>query len=491
MAEQHSAEAKLIRCIISKNGLKGKALGSDMLAAFDVFESIESPFMAGSLTVSDSKNFINDYPIEGGETIQMELKTTFSDIPIEYSFVIARIGTRIIKNKMQLYELILCSPEALINESLRVQDSLEGNPETIVGKMLGNEYLGSKKELFSEPSRFETKLIPNRTRPFDIIAMLLKKSVSSKTTYTGKKYPKYEENRQNNRPNSNSKPIKGSAGFFFWETRRGYNFFSIDALCDTSENGKFIFKDKKEGDKESKPRLQTQAWGPYIETVANTQASGDQRFIISDAMFTSEIDLMTSLRRGKYSSLMVFFNHSTGQYEEYTYKIKDSYDNMAHLGGQDAISLIPANEIDLSNFPTRVMSMILDHESWYNKAGIGNPDDAKATDPNKFADWQKYYMAQGIARAELLKNQEAKVDIPGNPLICAGDKIDLKIQSKLADKLRKKQPFDLETSGVYLVKEVRHLFNFLDGNNGTCKTTLGLFRDSYGVKEVPSNHGNK
>ena len=66
MAEQHSSEAKLIRCIISKNGLKERALGSDMIAAFDVFESLESPFMAGSLTVSDSKNFINDYPIQGG-----------------------------------------------------------------------------------------------------------------------------------------------------------------------------------------------------------------------------------------------------------------------------------------------------------------------------------------------------------------------------------------------------------------------------------------
>ncbi len=42
MAEQHSSEAKLVRCIISKNGLKGRSLGSDMLAAFDVFESIES-----------------------------------------------------------------------------------------------------------------------------------------------------------------------------------------------------------------------------------------------------------------------------------------------------------------------------------------------------------------------------------------------------------------------------------------------------------------
>ena len=51
--------------------------------------------MAGSLTISDSKNFINDYPIEGGETIQMELKSTFSDIPIKYNFVVAKIGTRL------------------------------------------------------------------------------------------------------------------------------------------------------------------------------------------------------------------------------------------------------------------------------------------------------------------------------------------------------------------------------------------------------------
>ena len=39
-------------------------------------------------------------------------------------------------------------------------------------------------------------MIPNRTRPFDIIASLLKKSVSSKTTYTGKKYAKYKENKR-------------------------------------------------------------------------------------------------------------------------------------------------------------------------------------------------------------------------------------------------------------------------------------------------------
>ena len=273
--------------------------------------------------------------------------------------------------------------------------------------------------------------------------------------------------------------VKGSAGFLFWETRRGYNFFSIDALCDEID-GKF-----------SAPDLQTEAWGPYEERIANTEVSGDQRFLISNAVFTAEINLLQSLRKGKYSSLMVFFNHSTGQYEEYVYKIKDSYDNMAHLGGQESVSLIPANQIELSDYPTRIMSMVLDHESWFNEPGIANPEDANAKDPTKFADWQKYYAAQGSARTELMKNQEGLIKIPGNPLICAGDKIDIRIVSKLADELRKKKPYDEESSGVYLVKETTQSYNFLETDSGTIKTTLRLFRDSYGMKDVPSNHGNK
>ena len=491
MAEQHSSEARLIRCVMSREGKKSVGFGSDMVAGFSISESLEAPFMGGALTVSDSKNLINEYPIQGGETINIELKTSFSDIPIEYNFVIARIGIREVKNKKQLYTLVLVSPELLVNESIQVQDPLEGNPETIIEKMLGREYLNSSKELFSEPSRFEVKLNPAKIRPFDIISKIIKRSVSSKTTYTGKKYKTYEENRQN-RPNSESKPIKGSAGFLFWETRRGYNFFSIDALCDTSENGTFIFKDKKEGDKEEKPRLQAESWGPYVEKIANTEISGDQRFLITKATFTSEIDLTQSLRKGKYSSLMIFFNISTGQYEEYTYKIKDSYDNMAHLGYQDSVAKIPNNEKgDLSESPSRIMSILLDHESWYNGPSIANPDDAKATDPNKFADWQKYYASQGVARAELLYNQELTLDIPGNPEICAGDKIDIRIQSKLADEQRKREPYDLESSGIYLVKTVNQMYNALNTENGTLKTTLGLCRDSYGVAEVPSNHGNK
>ena len=139
MAEQHSSQASLVRCVISRFGANAQTLGADKIASFEAHESIESPFMAGSLLISDSTDFINDYPIQGGENISIELKTTFSDAPIKYEFVIASIGNRIVKNKMQVYVLNLISPEALINEGTRVQDPLKGNSEAIVKKLLGKE----------------------------------------------------------------------------------------------------------------------------------------------------------------------------------------------------------------------------------------------------------------------------------------------------------------------------------------------------------------
>ena len=69
---KNASEAKLIKCIISRQGKDSKSLGKDMIIAFETSESVESPFCTAALTVSDSKNFINDYPIEGGENIMME-----------------------------------------------------------------------------------------------------------------------------------------------------------------------------------------------------------------------------------------------------------------------------------------------------------------------------------------------------------------------------------------------------------------------------------
>ncbi len=357
---------------------------------------------------------------------------------------------------------------------------------------LVREKLKSSKEIFVEPCKFSVKMLPAKRRPFDIIGDLTKRSISNNATYTDKKTKTGKITNKRGREVGNTygkeKEIKGTAGYFFWESLRGYNYYSVDALCSLPKldrKGNY-----KEGTEEFPAKdLRSKPWGPYEEVLANLDNGKDQRGIVSNFKFKTEIDIIASLRKGKYASVMVFFNMSTGQYEEYTYKVKQSYDAMSHLGGQDSVSLIPTNQEELSETPSRVMSAILDHEAWYNDPDIADPDSEATDNPSEYADWIKYYAAQTVARYDLLSTQEAELSIPGNPSISAGDKVSVLIVNKVADDLKVKKPYDEETSGVYLVREVSHMYDKLKGGNGTMTTKLVLFRDSYGMTDLKSSHG--
>ena len=196
------------------------SIGTDMIVSFTVHESVQSPFMGASLIVADSANLLNDLPIQGGEDVEIQLKHTFDDAPVVYRFKVYKIAGRFVKNKQQIYNLGLISSEALLNETIRVQIALKGNPEPSF-KNCWVMSIWIVQNFYSEPSRFEVNMIANRRRPFDIIAKLLSKSVSPKTQYGLS---------NNDNKNKSEQQVKGSAGFFFWETIRGYNFFSIDAF---------------------------------------------------------------------------------------------------------------------------------------------------------------------------------------------------------------------------------------------------------------------
>lgn len=463
---------------ITPNNSKEPVEIGQLVNSFDYVESVNSPFLSAMMEVVDSGGLLQGLPIQGGEKITISLKTSSSESPYEYELMIWTVANRFARQQKQAYTLGLISSEALVNEITRITKPLSGNPESILTSLL-RDYIKTDKPIYSEPSKFEIKFLPNRRRPFDILESITRNSVSPQVSYESSKNKK-DKNNTKESGGETSQSIKGTGGFFFWETKRGYNFFAVDSLC-ADEKSKL--KSKK---------LESNSWGPYIERIGNQDDGSDNRFVVYESYFSSEVDMLSSLRRGKYSSLVVFFNHSTGQYEEYVYKIKDSYDNMAHLGGQEGISLIPVNEIEMSDYPTRIMSIFLDHETWYNDPGPASPDPKDgATSPTKFADWQKFYASQSIARYELLKNQSCTVVIPGNPDICAGDKIDIRLINKGPSSENKDNPYDVESSGLYLIAEITHTYDTTIGTNGRFVTTLRLLRDSYGLKDRPSNHGTK
>lgn len=456
-----------------------------LINTFSYVESVFAPFLSGTMEVVDSGGLLQGLPIQGAEKVEIEVLTNASEEASVYTMVVWKVGNRYAQNNQQAYTIGLISQEALENEVNRVQRRLEGNPESITKDLLTNS-LKTAKTVYSEPSLFEVKFNANNGRPFDVISNLAIKSVSPQATFnneTTKTDPnattKTGSEPTDKKGGDDAKKITGSGGFFFWESKRGYNFFAVDSLCADSESS---LKSSK---------LEDITWGPYYEKVANQDDGSDDRFTIYSASFQSEVDLLSSLRTGKYSSFIAFFNHSTGQYEEYVYNIKDSYSSMAHLGGQQSISIVPTDQIaDLSKHPTKIMSFLLDHETFYNEPGIANPEDENATDPTAYADWQKFFAAQALARYQLLKNQTCTIVVPGNVEICAGDKIDIRLQNKLSTEETKEETYDVESSGVYLIRELTHTYDTTIGTNGRFTTTLRLVRDSYGMKDKVSKHGN-
>ena len=430
----------------------------DIVAGIYINECLTSAFMIGKLLVSDSADFINSFHIEGGEQVEIGITFLSSDntaITEKLYFRIYNISNRVMSQKTQLYTLELISAEAILNEISKIYRSLEGNPNEIVNSLLRND-LGTTKPFYSSSSKFKMKMTGNGKTPFHIISMISSKSVPSQTNF-------------------NDDGKKGSSGFFFWESRKGYNFFSVDTICDNEGR----FKDTN---------FQQETWGPYRENYVNAVDVNPKTSIIKSE-FKNENNLQKSLRLGKYATRMIFFNLTTGQYSEDIYTLKDAYENMAKLGTQKNLSSLPVAGKRLANIPSRVMVSYLDHEAYYNDTNVASPETQDgSSSPNLFADRHRYYESQSIFRYQLMRNQTMTLLIPGNILISPGDKIDVRLRNKVPDVQLVRQPWDTESSGIYLIEDVSHQFVRQTPDGGYYQTTLGLLRDSHGFKT--SNYGD-
>jgi hypothetical protein len=167
---------------------------------------------------------------------------------------------------------------------------------------------------------------------------------------------------------------------------------------------------------------------------------------------------------------------------------------MAHLGGQAELPEFPGT-IELDATPTRNISCLIDHETWQNDPEPGSHEQQDQGEGNtkssEYADFNKDFLVQSIARYESLRNQSCVLVVPGNAQICAGDQIDIRLRNKVPGEEAKTENWDNESSGVYLVEEVTHQYDRVTGTNGQFYTTLRLMRDTFGMKDKPSAHGSK
>ena len=433
--------------------LQGKYAGKkpleigELVFGFTYYEDITKPFISANLNINDSgSNLIGSGsgPITGGELVEIDVEGP-DNKDYSYTFKVYRVGDRINSGKIQNYNLGLISAEALDDPQTRIKKTLSGKPDQIVKKVLGDEGLNTAKKYIADPCDNYKTIIPKNLTPFAICAKLQDQSIP--TGAGGKGDGEGAET-------VDGKYSEGTAGFFFFENFNGYNFRSIDSLMDLK----------------GKMGLNNAGQDSTVKTFQDS-AGLELDTTLLDVHFTSEINLMQGLRTGAYALRCQYYNFSTGDYDESTYSAAKSWSKLAHLGSQDGLT--PGQQ-SLAKRPTRIVSAILDDESYYSG------QDAAANDL-AFKDRTPETLPQAISRNYLLNTQGLRVVVPGNLQLVVGNVVRVNLQNMSTQSDREIESVDQEHSGFYLVTALSRSYSTIDKR---VTTMLSLKRDSYGILET-------
>ena len=442
-----------------------------MAVTIQYHEDIFWPAYGATMTVVDNQeNLISSMPIQGYEKVVMEFEDVLGET-YAYTFRLWTIANRFIKERRNVYTLGLISEAGLLNEGVRINTLIQGNTSTKVKELLSTKLKIPEGTIDAEASATSVKVLPTKKTPFALIRSLQSKTVSERTGKVGAAKSSASSSStvptESDISTAEAEKATGTAGYLFFQTRKGHVFRSIDSLCSSDDefNGK--------------PPVNLE--DPFFMSRAAVAAGDDSRKRIQEINFGNELNMMKKLREGAYVSLCCFFNINTGEYEEQVYRLKDMWGNMAHMGSQD---ILPKGQRDLSDHPSRIMSSIINHENWYMGSKVASNEDKHGGDgDNSYPDWQKQFLTQGISRIGILFNQELSISLTGHLELCAGDKVEIRIPNQMPDD-EKKPVWDSEHSGTYLIKNLNHQFNI---PSQSVYTVLELIRDSYGIKDQESN----
>ena len=151
---QFAGEFNLEKCeLISSAGVSADISGN--IAEINIFESIFSNAITGSIILTDTNNLVDNMPIIGQEYISLKISTPgLDDAESKYDFTknvfcVYELGGKTPATATsEVVELKICSPELLRNHRTRVSKAYEETVGKIITSVLENpKYINTKKEL--------------------------------------------------------------------------------------------------------------------------------------------------------------------------------------------------------------------------------------------------------------------------------------------------------------------------------------------------------
>ena len=391
------------------------------VVSVDYYESLYSPTVTANVmyvdaggNLEDDKNKLTSVkealPITGLEDLFFNITNETGELKFikKDAFKVSKAPVMTRESNRQAVLLSLVSPKMKENNDDPIFDKYKGKISDTVKKILKEKFKISKDKVDIEPTKNGYNFLGKGRGGLDLILDLCKRSV----------------------------PVKGDAGFFFYQTKSGFKFKSINELLS------------------QKPDFTLVYFGGFKQD--NTEDGGNDNKIMMPPKFEKDQDVMKTLKGGVYRSRNIFFDPRTFCYEEVTYDISAKDGIKKTLGGA------PPFADDVKSF-TKTFHHILD---------VGSLDSNPSTEINNDPrDWQ----ASSVMRYNLLHSQVVHIQIPCNLKLEAGNVVKMDIESTSANK--EEGAKDEQQSGNYLILNLCH--HFTDRRS---ITSLTLIRDTYGIK---------
>ena len=401
---------------ISKDGkehpLQGKTVN------FNYYESLYSPVVSGNLTYVDAGGSVEDkkenltsikdgLPITALEDLKVKIQTSFGTLDFTRDpFKVTSSPIMHQESNRQTVLLTFVNEKELRNSEVPVFDRYVGRISDSIRKILQQKLQISNDKIDIEPTKNSYGFVGKGRGALNIILDLCRRSV----------------------------PVKGDAGYFFYQTQDGFKYKSIDSLLSQDPKQKYLY---------------------YGALRSNVENSDNDFNILLAPKVKKDQDITKALKDGTYVNRNIFFNPQTFEHSEVVFSVdKDGVKKT--LGGD-----LPIKTDELKSF-VKTNHHILD---------IGSFEVQNQNPNNDPREWQ----ATSTMRYNLLHSIVMEIQIPCNAELRAGDVIELEIESIKEDMVQ--SPSDEQQSGKYLILHLCHHFDSLRSF-----TSLTLVRDSYGIR---------
>ena len=437
---------------IASNSDQGKTVDlSTGVIRLQYWESILQDSVRATVMYADSGNTIDEksaidgLPIVGQEKVELKF-TDNNEETLNLTMYVNNVKPFYDDSTKSAVLLDMVSKEFIMNQKVRVTKRYDGKVSDHVKTIL-TDVLKADSEKITDENIEETQNNYNffglNKKPYYMLNYLSKASVPSTQNSDG-----------------------NTAGYFFYETSKGYNFKSIDSLLSQEKKKSII----------------------YNETPDSGGSNIPEGYDMKALQFEKEnaVNVQNKLRMGAYSTRTVVFDPFNSKYEVLNKEAKEVEEKE---GIQTAGERLPVFNPEFSQTGkakefSRTMYMLLDTGSLpTGNAGEGEP--VKATEQQLEKSKEQNFQAQKILAQSVMRYNQLfaamnTITIAGDFSLHAGDAIFVDAPDLQAD--TSNDEVNKESGGLYIIADLCHYITPKE-----TYTKLNLVRDTFGRKGKPTS----